>query len=748
VVQLNLERIDELLKRFDKQLKDPSLKQKLVDTEFDKPIPIKFEGATFTLDGNASIEVFNSPDDTDTDQVVGTKPQNDDADEFDVGPQVVFDPAHAWLKYRAQATVKASARRNLARLGFSFDGETGVVLSSYRIHAPDEKLPQAVLDDLGVPLTILSVDDLRALKVGEAVSMRLHGRLDGSVTLEWTDVFSGSMSFLGALLGAQQVFGIKIGADLSTKVDVHVRDDFVITFSRFDNRQLRIAVHKAKNRSVTSKLSASIGVKFADADDVSKVLNQVYHGLAGDTIARVDKLLSKTSLDRMTESEQEAVERLAERFGIDDELEDLRKLREAWNELKEKAKKAIKRMAEAKAKIGFTYEYSRLRESTAVLQARVDRSKIGDYHSPLVKGDLRPLLDDLHSGRRGVDLETYIHSDTLRVRRAIGFTLGIDKWQVSAKGLRERDEIVRESGDRRQISFRGMRGYASKSRGVKSRLAVDLNAAMDAFSATPEATADEFDYGLHLSIESVENKLAGSEIGPYVDRAILWRAVARGELSEQIQELSRAIADKKHVEINCQLVFNDDAFRWVLQRLADDDADRIFGMALGAAMPWSRKQAEVRQNVALREMIYGPLWVAYLSSSTMNADQLAEMARDHLIDQHYRKLANLERFGQSQSAGAVARLHPNLRDDWHRFRDGGSRLNDAIERKQSYREIRRSYRAMNDLWASSFTLRALGVYLVELARRGNSTVKAGVERVMTIRYKSGTKEQVIHLSVS
>ena len=88
-----------------------------------------------------------------------------------------FDPDAAWLKYRAHATVKGSARRNLSRLGFSFDGEAGVMLGSYRIHEPTEKLKQAGLADLEGMIENGSSprDSINLMKVAKANAF-LQGR--------------------------------------------------------------------------------------------------------------------------------------------------------------------------------------------------------------------------------------------------------------------------------------------------------------------------------------------------------------------------------------------------------------------------------------------------------------------------------------------------------------------------------------------------------------------------------------------
>ncbi|ANM29469.1 hypothetical protein ABI59_07555 [Acidobacteria bacterium Mor1] len=756
---MDLDKIGEWLDSVDRKLKDPSLARDLHEAKLSKPVALKLQGATFTLDGKAGIHVHNSKDDTDEDGVLLTKEgESLETDHHKIPPQISFKPSKVWLKYRAEATAKGSASRSLEDLGFSLDGNAGVSLSSYRVHGGEEKLKDAVLGDLKSLKTILSARQVRELEIGEAVSMRAHGRIEGSLTFAWSDVFTTQMSVLTDTLATNETLGIKVGANASADVTFRVNDEFVLTFARDHSAHVRVAVRKAKDRRFGAKLSASVGVEFADPRKVQEVLKPVLEGVLGEPESKIEEILAFRELDDLSERQREIAEKVIDRLGLDDAFAELEDLRDEVKALRVKLEGLLKQAAELKAKIGLSYEYSRVRQKTSLLQAKIANNKISGYHAPLVKGKLRPILDDIDAGAAGVSLESYMNQDSLKVRRAFGFSLGIGKWwslsDRSEKELDETVDILARPGEetRSRVSFRGLSAFEVRAGRNQKRISGDLSASMDDFSASLEPKANEFDFGFHLMFQWGERKLKRDEIPLHIDHAMLWRALAPEEREDWTAQVGTGFGDKQDVEMTCQVKFDDTAFRWFIMGIGEDQdfEDARFGQAMGAAMPWTDRKAlrEVRQSEERRRRYYGALWTRYLQSPSMQASGLEALAKENFRAWRFPKVARFEGAGNhATSMGMLVARNTQMRRRWKEFHAGCLRLQRAILDRKPYTEIRKAYRSMRPLWSNELLARALGIYMLDRASEGAPSIKAGVERVLTVT-RDANNASVLTISLS
>lgn len=735
-----------------KKLGDLSLPVEIFSGSLKKDLPIKAEGVTFSLSGAAGIYGFNSVDDKDPLGVIGPAAE---LDEFKLGPQIEIKPGSAWLKYQAQAGAKAAAGLDKSGFGFSLDAEGGVLVASYRVHKSTETVGKAAQDDLASPRLIFSKKHIKALDRGEAVALKSHGKLSAGVELKWADVFSSSLSAFGKLLDAGEAFAIKVDAGVTASFNVSLEDEFLLVFSRVATGRIRVAIKKSDKKSLTAAVAAKIGAQFANPKAVEQVLGNVLDGLLGEPLKTVEALVNKASFESLSVNQKAIAERLLDRFGIDNPEDKLTALRKKLVELKKDAAAVIKKVAETRVELGFSYEYSRVTTTSVLLQATLQDASLDAHHGKLIRGRIAGLLDAGLTPGSGVRLEKYLHERTKKIRHAWGMGLSAGKWfSISGLDFKQLTEVVRTTADgRQQISFDGARGYEGKFVGDISEWQVDFNATMPKFSSTQNPTANEFDYSLFLSMsltdKKVKSKATSKDVARLLDLAIVWGAITFGGSPEEEARLKGLLKDRR-ATFSYQLKLDDIAFRDLLPVLAAKPTDR-FAAALGETMPWHDEFGLPRQQASLRRSLYGGLWKRYFDDPSMTPSALARLSQDHLKRQGHVGLAHFEgRLWRKHKPFAVAGLaeqNSKTRDRWDRFSAGIRSLKGAIDQARPYEKIKESYRDIGPLFAQAHWVKGLGALLLDLLR-ARPELLSHVERICTVEYTEGGKKKVENISTT
>jgi hypothetical protein len=164
-------------------------------------------------------------------------------------------------------------------------------------------------------------------------------------------------------------------------------------------------------------------------------------------------------------------------------------------------------------------------------------------------------------------------------------------------------------------------------------------------------------------------------------------------------------------------------------------------------MRWNTEAGQ--QTPSLRARLYGPLWRLFLSrdehAHRTGAD-FASAAIRHLTDQGFPHLANLERF-YTQNPGAhqlrtfcgAIDLNPHTFRGCEAFFNGTRRLHmGVVSGAPEQGSFGRIFEEMEELWGQSHHVRAVGAYLLEVARA--SGVLPHVARSMALQVGSGRDE--------
>jgi hypothetical protein len=730
------------LASLNKKLKDKSLNRDLIDSSVEEEETFDQLGAKFTIAGDAKVCLFNSVDDKDPDQVIGTKKKDPDSD-LELEPQIKFSVTNAWLKYKLGLNAKANGSHSFTDdLNFNLDLESGASLSSYRIHAPGEVLKSALKGDLTKPKYIIVPQHLHDLEIGEAVSLQTHGKLSADITLKWADVLTDQMSLLSSLLDGNEAFAIKVGASAEVNVKVLVEDDYALIISRSSRDWWRVAVKKADTRNIEGSVGLSIAAEFTDQPAVKKVLNDVVEGLLGESIANINKILNATNLDNLGNTEKKIAEKLLDRLG----LEDSSKLQEKLTEFKKDVECRIQKIAELKASLSFSYEYKRLHSNQTVLQAKMKEALLDTYYENLLKGNLGDLMEALRTDAPNLELEKFLNVDTLKISKSWGFGLAIGNWSAKGRDKSELERIVKtDINDHKQVSFLGVRGYASKWGKEEISWQTDFDASMDGFSGTTMPTANEFDYAFSISYET--KNPSDKKIARRIDHGVIWGAINIEEAEEITNRLSTELRGASDITYTHLLKFGKEAFGPLILNLSVNNTS-AFGSALATAMPWSNHHAIVRQNPILRQRVFGGLWTAYLNGEITTPAGMAASAKATLKKMGFSNLASTEgdhwKINRTSTIAGLADLNRHTMKDWHAFVEGARSIMEARSHQSPYNPvIKKAVKKMRRLGSQSHYIRALGVYLMDLFR-SRPDIEKGVERTLTVTYtKNGEKQSEI-----
>jgi hypothetical protein len=508
--------------------------------------PLRFGTLTCTPSAELSLRVFNRADDRDDDAVFGA-----DA-------HIAFDLQSAWIKYKL--AIQGDEKLALGIAGARATGD--VALSDYRIHDATGGAWSAITADLESPRTLLSIDDVRSLKPGEALAMDLGGALSASASISFSDVFGAKLGDIVHGLMPRMPLAVKLRAGLEVSAAVNVTDQFSVVISRTRDGHFRIAVQKAKSRDHSFGIDVSFGAELSAVPVVEEALASIFEALGAE--------------------------------GPREEA--------AAAALKDELRSRIVNAVRWKATTGFAYEYARIDESTAIADfLLLDDAQLANDHALALDGDFTKLGDALRRNDGARSLVTYLNQTSMTRKSSSGFSLG----PVQAKDTSAFTLTTRTSLDGfRMITAKGTRRYNEKLIPQNDfEWTVDLKAQMKTFAAAP--TSRDLDYGLHCAVLLERAVLGEDDLNRMLDFARMWDVC-----TPDLSLLSGAVGRKATIRV--QMIFDREPLIATLGAIA---AIGAWAEPLAVAMPYANMFPE-RRTFERRRDVYTPAWRAWLAGSS------------------------------------------------------------------------------------------------------------------------------------
>lgn len=685
---------------------------------------------TLNLRGALSVAVLNDAADPDEDGILNAASAPDV--EGLLPPQLMFNSGKAWVKYRAQAGLKASGGVPVTQfIGLQSGAEATAIFADYRVHRREAGAREVLVGDLLDARFVTKVTDVLKLAEGEALAFRFAGALSVAVTVRWSDIFAGPVGSLGALLGSTLPIVISTRAGATLTLNVRVTDEFLVVFSRADERTWRTGIRKVRSSQAAPSLDAGIDVGFADPSQLQELVTATLEGLFGASLDRVEAVLAAASLDALGAMERRVASLLLDRLELRDELATIENLRARVVEIRTQVRDTLDSIVRTRIGSGFAYEYNRTAVDSSLIQATLDRDALAAFHEDLIRARTERLADALRDGRPGMQLELYLHQKEITRTRSYGFSLGFGKWaSVGGKDFRKMSSVRRtDIHGRVQESYLGARTYTGQWTGEKTEWSVDLKADMKDYVSEP--LVNDYSFGIHLLWTEEQADLSGAELEAWLDGAVVWRILRESDMVDVRASVAGALRERASCAV--QLTIPNTVIRSVLPLLAEAPV-ASYAPVLAASMPWM-PLSPARTAASLRRRLYAPLWAAYLEDPDRPQDVFARIAAEHVKAQGHPELALRELVGTRGpdpfSFAGLVHINGNTRAACQGFTRGLRILHTAIlSGARNQRTIDRAISEMDVLWRQSHHVRTIGAYLLEAADRAG--VLDAVSRTLTV----------------
>lgn len=701
-------------------------------------------GLTFSVCSALRIQSFAQEADQDRDGILGkagSKPE----DSTRPGPQIAFQDEKAWLKYRLEASLGLSAGMAAAAMAkVGLKAGLSAVMGEYRLHGRDEIVRQAVHSDLGSLRLGLSVEDILSLREGEALFLQVAGCLKAGVDLSWSDVLRSNLNRLSGIEQGPGLWAIRTQMGPKASFEVSVEDEFLLIFSRARANAVRVAVRKARQRRLGAEAGLNVRAELVRQEGAEKRLSDIL----GQPLKRVDQMVEQAGGGSLDPVKQALLLTALRRAGLNEAVDDWQAFRQRWKEFKQQFTRTLERFAAARVEAGFRYTYLRTSSDATLLQAVLEDGQLTSFHGPLLHRDLRPLIEAARHSN--VELESYLQEKSVERTQTLGFSLGIGPFTASSSDtLHEKKVEQTDIRGCKRIAYNGYRQYAGKEWGGNSVIwRVDFNAQMEDFNSLPgNPRASDFQVGLSLDWKWQERKLSKDDLAEYLDHAAIWRIVAPQHQGQVIAGLQGHLKAKERAEIALVLTIEAEEFRRLLPKAVAALGSDLILKALGQAMPWWDVGPE-RSDAQRRRQLYAPLWKAYFKRPQRSFGEYARMAAGYKPLSRLRLLEGQDVPGSANNRtfasvvrnnGAIEgqRDFSGIARSWEAFAAGLSTLEEALRSGSDYREIERAFDQMVRFWDQALLLRALGVYLIDLASLSRPLLNR-IERTMTVSFpKSG-----------
>ena len=706
-----------------KPLGDTSLNLKLAsgsiksDAHIGGGLPVDF---TFHAGGGLSVTALNGKSGLDEAGVVGVQNVKTPAGEFT--PPLQFSATHGWLKYTANADVKADVAATTGMVAFTGGAGRQIAMSDYHRHALGDDLLAAAATDLKTLRSAAVLNHVQNLPEGDALTFHTVGELTASIEIEWGDVFTSEIGSLARLLKGAGPIAIKTTVGATCSVNVSIADSFIVVFARPVGGKLRVAVRKDTSKSVDGAASATISAAIANLDAINTVVDDVVAGLLGTATDRLNTLLDNLAARALTATDNALATSIIERL----KLTGVEQIAKAVANLKDEATSRIQAIVAAKVELSFTYEYHRVSSDVSVFEGEIqDGGPSKDLHGELMAGNLAAAF---RRAPADISLRRFLNEKSTTVTKAWGFMLGLNKWRLFGQDRRQVTSVERVDRLAGTISrsYIGSGGYA------RNNLSWTVDFAADMPNARAIPLVGDYQFGLHLAMVRDEQTFDADDLETALDFAALWSICPEASLPFVRSQLAGLVGQK--AEWSYQLRVNDEALRPMV-RVIGSMTPHDFAAAAAAAL-----DATVVPSAAERRRTYEPLWQTVLNSpEAFNIDTVRRSADTRL---KRADLAHRERnvVSDQSTVASVVALDPDWFADCDRFTRGCRLLADAIATPTpDIRKLPDVYDKLVRFWTQSHYVRTLGAVLIDVARSVGQF--KGVERALNLT--SGTTTVVV-----
>lgn len=725
--------------------KDLMTLDKPLSLKADKSYPLTLDDVTFSFGAGAAMDVwlFNDENDSDENAFLGAKDM-----------PIVFNTAsEAYLKYANTVTAKANQQVTLADIGFDMNlSASGSAKSLYYKKHPNGKLVRdAFMEDLKHFKTIFKWEDVESLEENNGLGFLVSGNLSCNIKVSWSNIWATGINTLSSKLPLPVTLDISLTPSLTASFSVSLADDFAYLLKKQAGGQYLISICKKKSSNATASLGASIGVKFADADEMGKqvgaLCDKVIQSVLGNTISDIN-----TAVQNFKQGKKAPiVDKLFKLFKLDQMPAPIDLLTPQLKALEKDISDAITKLATESVSLSLTYQYSRIEESKELLSVVVAGNDLKKYHSDLLRFKMGGLLNDVRNEKVPCTLVSYLNQKVLTISKSWGLGLTVFNINIfnSKTYNQDKDTILADLKGNQKISLDRISGYKWGLLKANGGYTVQLSAAMPDYSAVTSIDGFAFTYLLNTVLK--DTNMNEKDFRSYLDRGVLWGAVNTADVDKLVDKYKEVIG--KSVLVEAKLVFPPTVMRALMAQLAADgwgsNSKKQLAKAMGAAMNYLA-EFSLRANPQVRSDTYAPLWASYLDNPELTPEECAAMAEEEL-----QGLNDPEHLGEFEARrenwvfdnyfAGVVQSCPTLQDVFVDFFTGMVDLQGRINARARWADFNDSYKKMIGFQQYPFAVQAMGRLL--LAYANDLNVVKDVKKVLTLTYGPEKTPTVVNCSV-
>ena len=243
----------------------------------------------FGGDAPASIQLFNSTEDDDSDDLLASS---------DTDAIIPFDANEPVIKYKIQLKAEGNVGTSLGDLDIGLEGDAMLEAMAYIKHSETDVLGTALVSDIKNFPSVLSLEEVAAISNGSALALETEAKLAVSLSFDFSEVFTAGLSGLAELLESDKLISVDISKGLQVSANYSFKDTYqlVIVKDNSEGYEFLVSVNKSKSSKLSASLTASIGISFSEPEVFSSALNKQLDRLVSQLVEISDEGYEKAKL--------------------------------------------------------------------------------------------------------------------------------------------------------------------------------------------------------------------------------------------------------------------------------------------------------------------------------------------------------------------------------------------------------------------------------------------------------------------
>ncbi|MCP3926023.1 MAG: hypothetical protein GY714_25960, partial [Desulfobacterales bacterium] len=566
---------------------------------------------SFAPNITGSIRVFNDSSDKDK---LKNYPKN---------PYEVLNSGEAMIRYDLSAGLKAALGFEFKNIGFDFNADQKVIVSSYNIHSNEETLNHALIRDISNFKFIFSPDNVKSLKPNEGLALQYLGSVEANLELSFADAYTGTISVLSNFLPEGTGIKAEVNVGASVGFSLKIEDDFKAFIKKNSNGNYSVVINKSAVSTKAGSVNAGVTAQLLDDENLKSLQNLLFDSLLSESVEKVDDIV-ENKLDNLSDTEETIIKSIINRLGWEIDLSEPDQIKGLYDKLKKGVIEKATKFLTTKLELGFKFEYQRIDSKNTLFEATLTQAAVENGLRDIVTFKVSALSD-----MDGVEVTKFLLKKTKVISNKFGVALQFGDFKAHWYKMNSYTEEFEDNRleNKKKYSVALKQEVESKFTNHKKWF-IGLNAEMDQPQETPHTNDFDFEFMLHW--EDKERKTKRDELVQFIDMAVIWNCIPESDFGAVIDRLSKLILNKQDVKFSCHLHIPKGTMEMLFDSLPIPELTNpelvkpessILLDSLSEAVPYA--DFNFREKPSVRKIVYNSIWKTYLVSKALKVQPFA-----------------------------------------------------------------------------------------------------------------------------